>query len=260
MIKKGQSKELQNLLEKELEKIMSLFKNKPVYYRTFDARTDEYRNLKGGETEPKEDNPMLGWHGIRRDLDEPEMLKTQFRAIRSLIKKGYTNIGIMIPFTQNVKEYIEAKKLAEFVGLRPHKDCFFGIMVETPGCSLTIEEYIDAKIDFVSFGTNDLTQLTLGLDRNNDKIQKWFSELHPAILKQIAHVISYCKPAGVRTSICGQAGSNPEMVKQLVRIGIDSISANIDAVEKIRETVYLTEKDMLLEQIKAKNLTKRAKL
>jgi len=260
MIKKGQSKELQNLLEKELEKIMSLFKNKPVYYRTFDARTDEYRNLKGGETEPKEDNPMLGWHGIRRDLDQPEMLKTQFRAIRSLVKKGYTNLGIMIPFTQNVKEYIEAKKLAEFVGLRPHKDCFFGIMVETPGCSLTIEEYIDAKIDFVSFGTNDLTQLTLGLDRNNDKIQKWFSELHPAILKQIAHVISYCKPAGVRTSICGQAGSNPEMVKQLVRIGIDSISANIDAVEKIRETVYLTEKDMLLEQIKAKNLTKRAKL
>lgn len=260
MIKKGKSKELQTLLETELEKIMKLFKNKPVYYRTFDARTDEYRNIKGGEFEPKEDNPMLGWHGIRRDLDQPEMLKTQFRAIRSLVKKGYTNIGVMIPFTQNVKEYIEAKKIAEFVGLRPHKDCFFGIMVETPGCSLTIEEYIGAKIDFVSFGTNDLTQLTLGLDRNNDKIQKWFSELHPSILKQIAHVISFCKPANVRTSICGQAGSNPEMVKQLVRIGIDSISANIDAVQKIRETVYLTEKDMLLEQLKAHNLKKRAKL
>lgn len=260
MIKKGKSKELQNLLETELEKIMKLFKNKPVYYRTFDARTDEYRNIKGGETEPKEDNPMLGWHGIRRDLDEPEMLKTQFRAIRSLIKKGYTNIGIMIPFTQSVKEYTEAKRLAEFVGLRPHKDCFFGIMVETPGCSLTIEEYIDAKIDFVSFGTNDLTQLTLGLDRNNDKIQKWFTELHPSILKQIAHVISYCKPANVRTSICGQAGSNPEMVKELVRIGIDSISANIDAVDKIRETVYNTEKEMLLEQIKISNLKKKAKL
>ena len=141
MIKKGKSKELQTLLETELEKIMKLFKNKPVYYRTFDARTDEYRNIKGGEFEPKEDNPMLGWHGIRRDLDEPEMLKTQFRAIRSLIKKGYTNIGVMVPFTQNVKEYIETKKIAEFVGLRPHKDCFFGIMVETPGCSLTIEEY-----------------------------------------------------------------------------------------------------------------------
>jgi len=260
MVHKGKSKELQKLLETELEKIMKLFKNKPVYYRTFDARTDEYRNLKGGETEPKEDNPMLGWHGIRRDIDEPEILKTQFRAIKNIIAKGYRNIGIMIPFTQHVKEYIEAKRIAESVGLKPHKDCFFGIMVETPGCSLTIEDYIDAKIDFVSFGTNDLTQLTLGLDRNNEKIQKWFTELHPSILKQIAHVISFCKPAKVRTSICGQAGSNPEMVKELVKIGIDSISANIDSVDKIKEVVYNTEKEMLLDQIKASNLKKRAKL
>jgi pyruvate,water dikinase len=260
MVHKGKTKELQKLLETELEKIMKHFKNKPVYYRTFDARTDEYVNLKGGDKEPKEDNPMLGWHGIRRDLDEPEMLKTQFKAIKNVIKKGYTNIGVMIPFTQNVKEYLEAKKIAESVNLRPHKDCFFGIMVETPGCALTIEEYIAAKIDFVSFGTNDLTQLTLGLDRNNDKIQKWFSEMHPSILKQIAHVISYCKPAKVRTSICGQAGSNPEMVKELVKIGIDSISANIDAVDKIKETVYNTEKEMILEALKTTNLKKRAKL
>lgn len=260
MVHKGKTKELQKLLETELEKIMKYFKNKPIYYRTFDARTDEYVNLKGGDKEPKEDNPMLGWHGIRRDLDEPEMLKTQFKAIKNVIKKGYTNIGVMIPFTQNVKEYIEAKKIADCVGLKPHKDCFFGIMVETPGCALTIEEYITAKIDFVSFGTNDLTQLTLGLDRNNDKIQKWFSELHPSILKQIAHVISYCKPAKVRTSICGQAGSNPEMVKELVKIGIDSISANIDAVDKIKETVFNTEKEMILESLKTSNLNKRAKL
>lgn len=260
MVHKGKTKELQKLLETELEKIMKYFKNKPVYYRTFDARTDEYVNLKGGNEEPKEDNPMLGWHGIRRDIDEPEMLKTQFKAIKNVIKKGYTNIGVMIPFTQNVKEYLEAKKIAESVGLKPHKDCFFGIMVETPGCALTIEEYIDAKIDFVSFGTNDLTQLTLGLDRNNDKIQKWFSELHPSIIKQIAHVISYCKPAKVRTSICGQAGSNPEMVKELVKIGIDSISANIDAVDKIKETVFNTEKEMILESLKTSNLKKRAKL
>jgi len=260
MIHKGKSKELQKLIETQLEKILKYFKNKPVYYRTFDARTDEYRHLKGGEEEPKEDNPMIGWHGIRRDLDEPEMLKTQFRAIKTLLKKGYTNIGVMIPFTQNVEEYIEAKKIAEEVNLKPHKDCFFGIMVETPGCALTIEKYINAKIDFVSFGTNDLTQLTLGLDRNNDKIQKWFTELHPAILRQIAHVISYCKPANVRTSICGQAGSKPEMVKRLVKMGIDSISANIDAVEKIRETVYETEKQMILDAIKTKNLNKRTKI
>jgi len=166
----------------------------------------------------------------------------------------------MVPFVIRTEEVKKAKAIMRTVGLEPCREIDFGIMVETPAACWIIDELCREGISFVSFGTNDLTQLTLGLDRNNDKIQKWFSELHPAILKQIAHVISYCKPAGVRTSICGQAGSNPEMVKQLVRIGIDSISANIDAVEKIRETVYLTEKDMLLEQIKAKNLTKRAKL
>ncbi len=254
MIHTNKSKELQTILESELEKILKYFKDLPVYYRTFDARTDEYINLKGGKEEPKEDNPMLGWHGIRRDLDEPEMLKVQFRAIKNMILKGYKNIGIMIPFTQNVQEYIEAKKIAKEVGLNPHKDCFFGIMVETPGCSLTIEEYIKEKIDFVSFGTNDLTQLTLGLDRNNEKIQKWFTEFHPAILKQIAHVINACRQKGIRTSICGQAGSNPEMVKILVGLGIESISANIDAVDKIRETVYIAERELILDSIRNRNL------
>lgn len=259
-VKIGKAKELQKILERELEKILVHFKNKPVFYRLFDARTDEFRNMKLGDKEPKEDNPMLGWHGIRRSLDEVDFLKTEYRAIRSMIDKGYKNIGVMIPFTQHVKEYTEAKKIAESAGLLPHKDCLFGIMVETPGCSLTIDDYIDAKIDFVSFGTNDLTQLTLGLDRNNDLIQKWFTELHPAILKQIAIVIKACKPKRIITSICGQAGSNPEMVKELVKLGIDSISANIDAVEKIKETVYVTEKEIILERIQNKNLEKKTKL
>jgi pyruvate,water dikinase len=128
-------------------------------------------------------------------------------------------------------------------------------MIETPGASLTIEDYIKEKLDFVSFGTNDLTQLTLGIDRNNERIQKWFSELHPAILKQLSFVIGKCKTAGIRTSICGQAGSNPEMVRFLIATGIDSISANIDAVKEIKSVVYQTERELILEEIKLRKRT-----
>jgi len=258
LIRSGKQNELKELIKEQLKKVLINFKDKPVYYRTFDARTDEFRQLKGGKDEPVEANPMLGWHGIRRSLDVPELIKSEFIAIKELKNEGYNNIGVMIPFTQNVKEYVLAKELAQSAGLIPHKDCFFGIMIETPGAALTIDEYIEAGIDFVSFGTNDLTQLTLGIDRNNEHIQKWFSELHPSILKQISYVVDKCKSSKkqIRTSICGQAGSNPEMVRFLVSIGIDSISANIDAVKEMKKVVYETEKTLILDQIKNKTRKK----
>lgn len=252
MIRQGGVDKLKELVKSELRKVVMHFKDKPVYYRTFDARTDEFRQLKGGDMEPIETNPMLGWHGVRRSLDTPDIIKAEFIAIKELKEEGYNNIGIMIPFTQNVLEYRESKDIAKSVGLIPHKDCFFGIMVETPGAVLTIEDYIKEGLDFVSFGTNDLTQLTLGLDRNNEKIQKWFSEQHPAILKQLSFVIEKCKKANVKTSICGQAGSNPEMVRFLISAGIDSISANIDAVKEIKRVVYQTERELILEDIKTR--------
>jgi pyruvate,water dikinase len=246
-LREGKQEELTAVVKEGIKRVAVLFKGKPVWYRTFDARTDEFRHLEGGSKEPEEDNPMLGWHGIRRDLDEPELLKAQFFAIQQLLIEGIDNVGIMLPFVQSVEEVKQAKKIAKECGLNPSEDVQFGVMVETPAACWIIDDLIEEGIDFISFGTNDLTQLTLGLDRNNERIQKWFSELHPAILKSVNHVIQACRAAGVTTSICGQAGSNPEMVKHLIHFGIDSVSANIDAVEKIRKTVLLEEKKMMLE-------------
>jgi len=129
-----------------------------VWYRTFDARTDEFRNLAGGEKEPEEDNPMLGWHGIRRSLDQPALIQAEFRAIKELHSEGLDNVGVMLPFVIRPDEVVAAKQLAREVGLRPHKDVDFGIMVETPAAAVRIEDFIDVGIDFLSFGTNDLTQ------------------------------------------------------------------------------------------------------
>jgi len=234
-----------------IEQVISKFKGKPVWYRTFDARTDEFRNLEGGKYEPHEENPMLGWHGIRRDLDQPMLLKAQFIAIKQLLDEGYSNIGIMLPFVHSAEQIRQAKEIAKEVGLKQEKGVLeFGVMIEVPSAALTIDEIIAEGIDFISFGTNDLTQLTLGIDRNNERIQKYFNEMHPSVLRLIKMVIEACKKAGVKTSICGQAANNPEMVKVLVQYGIDSISANIDSVEKVRNIVMKEEKNLLLERVK----------
>lgn len=245
-IKEGREDELIKILVENILKVADAFYPKPVWYRTLDAPTDEFKSLKGGEDEPYEHNPMLGWRGIRRELDEPEILKAEFKAIKKLHEQGYTNIGIMLPLVQHPDELRKAKKIALEVGLKPQKNIEFGIMVETPAAAMIIEEFIAEGLDFVSFGTNDLTQYTLAIDRNNENVADLYSEGHPAVIKLIERVIIVCDEAGVKTSICGQAGSIPSIVEKLVELGITSVSANTDAVETVREVVARVEKKLLL--------------
>jgi pyruvate,water dikinase len=245
-IDEGAEEEFVERLYKDLKIVVHPFYPKTVYIRTLDAPTDEFRSMKGGEDEPFEHNPMLGWRGVRRGLDQPELLRAEFRAIKRVVDENYTNIGVMIPLVHHPDQVSEAKKIAEEVGLIPHKDVKFGIMVETPASALIINEFIEKGLDFISFGTNDLTQYTLALDRNNERVAKHFTEKHPAILRLLCEVIEACNKHGVDSSICGQAGSDPEVVKKLVSYGITSVSANPDAVLKVRETVAREEKRLLL--------------
>lgn len=246
LVKIGRREELVGNLEKGMREICAAFKGKPVWYRISDLRTDEYKHLKGSDEEPHEDNPMLGWHGIRRSLDEIDFLKAELEAIKRVHDSGYTNIGVMIPMVTHIEQVRETKKILKEIGLEPLENIDFGVMVETPAAVQIIKEICEEGVDFISFGTNDLTQFTLAIDRNNAKVQKWYSEMHPAVLRQLAYVIKVCKEYGVETSICGQAGSNPEMAEFLVKVGIDSISSNVDAVFKIRQVVARAEKKLLL--------------
>lgn len=242
----GREEELIKILVENILKVADAFYPRPVWYRTLDAPTDEFKTLDGGQDEPYEHNPMLGWRGIRRELDEPEILKAEFKAIKKLHEQGYTNIGIMIPLVQHPDELKKAKEIAQEVGLKPQKNVEFGIMVETPAAALIIEDFIEEGIDFVSFGTNDLTQYTLAIDRNNEHVAGLYTEGHPAVLKLIERVIKRCEAAGVKTSICGQAGSIPKIVEKLVELGISSVSANTDAVAEVRKTVARGEQKLLL--------------
>ena len=153
----------------------------------------------------------------------------------------------MIPLSQSPEELKQAKALCSEVGLEPHEDVEFGMMVEIPAAALTIEDYIAVGIDFVSLGTNDLTQYTLAVDRNNEYVAKHYSEEHPAVMKLIEMTIKKCVEAGVKCSICGQAGSVPRIVEKLVGFGITSVSSNTDAIAEVRKTVARAEQKIILD-------------
>ena len=243
----GREDELIDTIADNVQIVADAFYPKPVWYRTLDAPTDEFITLEGGENEPREHNPMLGWRGIRRELDQPEILKCEFKAIKKLHEKGYTNIGIMIPLSQSPEELKQAKALCSEVGFEPHKDVDFGMMVEIPAAAIMIDEYIKVGIDFVSLGTNDLTQYTLAVDRNNEFVAKHYTEEHPAVMKLIERTIRKCAEAGVTCSICGQAGSVPHIVEKLVAFGITSVSSNTDAIADVRKTVARAEQKIILD-------------
>lgn len=244
-IKEDKDQEYTDMLADGIYKISKYFEGKPVWVRTSDIRTDEYRNLEGGEEEPNEVNPMIGWHAIRRSLDEPRILKAEFAAIKKVHDMGMKNVGVMVPFVIKVEEVKKAKEIMRELGMEPLKEVEFGVMIETPAACWIIKELCEEGISFVSFGTNDLTQCTLGIDRDNARISRLFDEMHPAVLGEIAMVIDTCKKYHVQTSICGQAGSRPEMAEFLVKHGITSISANVDAVHKIKRIVAKAEHDVL---------------
>ncbi|WP_254763269.1 phosphoenolpyruvate synthase [Natrinema marinum] len=225
------------------------FYPRPVRVRTLDAPTDEFRQLEGGDDEPNEHNPMLGYRGIRRSLDRPDVFAHELEAFRRLYEMGYDNVEIMFPLVNDAEDVLQAKELMKEAGIDPEKRRW-GAMIETPASALSVEGMAEAGIDFASFGTNDLTQYTLAVDRNNENVADRFDELHPAVLRLIGNVIETCREHDVDTSICGQAGSKPEMARFLVNEGISSISANIDAVRDVQHEVKRVEQKLLLDSVR----------
>ncbi|MBS3092956.1 phosphoenolpyruvate synthase [Candidatus Pacearchaeota archaeon] len=205
-----------------IKKIAFFFES--MWIRASDIRTDEYSSLTGSPE--KEINPMLGFHGIRFSLKHPGILKAELEAIKKVaIENPKKKFGIMFPQVITIEEVKEAKKYFDEVKT---ENMEFGVMIETPAAVQIIESIAD-EVNFISFGTNDLTQFTLAVDRNNEDVQYLYNELHPAIFSQINKVIHTCRIKKVLTSICGQGGSKKEMVEYLFRKGINSISVNADA-------------------------------
>ena len=211
-----------------------------IWVRTSDIRSDEYQNLEGAPQE-KEANPMLGMHGIRYGIKNPQILKAELSALKKVSEQG-KKVGVLSPQIISVQEVQQLKKFLKEIEFG---NAQIGVMVETPAAVQLIREICEEKIDFISFGTNDLTQYILAVDRGNDEVQHLYNEMHPAILHQIEYVIRVCKRHNVETSICGQAGSKKEMVKFLIEKGIDSISVNADAAKEISEYIKELENNLV---------------
>src|SRR3989344_1541468 len=179
---------------------------------------------------------MLGDHGVRFSLKHKDIMSAEIEGIKVAAEKlPHKKIGIMVPQVISVDEVRQTKELANKIKMPANVR--IGIMVETPAAVQIIRDLCEEGIKFISFGTNDLTQYTLAIDRNNPDVQHLFNEMNPAMLNSIKYVIRTCKKYGVETSICGQAGSREDMAAFLVKEGIDSISVNADAAEKVSKLV-----------------------
>lgn len=235
-------------LSEHISEFCEAFSPRPVIYRATDFKTNEYRNLKGGAAyEPEEPNPMLGFRGAARYIADAKVFEMEIEAIKKVRNKmGYKNLHVMIPFVRNPKELLEVKKILASNGLSRSQSFKLYMMVEIPTNIIRIDDFLDVGVDGISIGSNDLTMLMLGTDRDNSEVAHDFSELDPSVLWALEHVIKSASKRGVASSICGQAPSDyPEIVEKLVSWGITSVSVNPDAIDRVRETVALAEKRLV---------------
>lgn len=219
-------------IEELIGRVAKHFYPKPVWYKIYDD-ADEL------DEEP-EANPLLGLHGIRRNLNRPELFKLELEAIKRLTERGLNNISLLIPFITNIEELRAVKSMVIF----PLK---LGIIVETPAAAINIESFCKEGIDFISIGSTNLTQLTLGVDKSNPLVSRLYSETHPGVLKLIKHVIETCKRYNIKTSIFGDT---VRLAEKLVEYGIDSISVDPDYFIQVKNIVARTERRLLLDKLR----------
>lgn len=234
-IKNHGREKLINGLAERVEPVVDTYSD-PVWIRTDDFAVPHLRQMEGGEEyEDKEDNSMMGWRGISRSIDDTFLYDIQIEAIKQLVNRGHENIGLFPPMTRFQSEYTEWKSYAENAGLT---GVSYGMMVETPAAALTFEQFVE-EIDFVVFGSNDLTQFTLAIDRHNNRLQSNFDEKEDAVLKLFERVVSISNNNGIKTCIGGQAASNEQLARKLISFGIDSLSVNpdIETISEIRTAV-----------------------
>ena len=242
MIKTGRAEEYIEKVTQDLRAFAKAFHPRPVVYRTTDFKTNEYKELEGGaEFEEVEENPMLGYRGASRYITDIESFKLEIEAIKR-VREEYNNLWVMIPFVRTVNELVSTKKILEDNGLKRSDDFKLWMMVEVPSNIFIMEKFLEVGIDGISIGSNDLTQLTLGIDRDSSKLAKTFDERNEAVLAALERAIKVSKSMGVTSSICGQAPSvYPELTEKLVAWGITSVSVSPDMIGTTRAIIARAE-------------------
>jgi len=242
MLHEGKGEQFIEMLARGINTFTKAFHPRPVVYRTTDFKTNEYRNLRGGERyEEFEENPMLGYRGCSRYTHEIEVFRLEVEAIKRVCQ-NYDNLYVMIPFVRFVDEMTKIKRFFVAEGLYQFPNFKLWMMAEVPSNVFLIDKFLDVGIDGISIGSNDLTQLILGIDRDNPKLAPVFDERNEAVLLAIEKIIRTCTNKGVTSSICGQAPSvYPELTEKLVGWGITSVSVSPDMIEETRRIIAAAE-------------------
>ncbi len=242
MIKQNKGNEFVDKLYNGLVAFVKPFYPRPVVYRTTDFKTNEYKDLIGGrDFEELEENPMIGYRGASRYVTDIESFKLEIEAIKR-VRRDYKNLHVMIPFVRTIDELKRTKAILEQEGLVRSEDFKLWMMVEVPSNIFLMEKFLSVGIDGISIGSNDLTQLILGIDRDSAKLASTFDERNEAVMIALERAITVARSMGVTASICGQAPSvYPELTEKLVSWGITSISVSPDMIGTTREIIARAE-------------------
>lgn len=246
IVEQGKQKMFIDKLASQLEKVVKPFSPRPVVYRATDFKSNEYRNLEGGKKyEPVEENPMLGFRGASRYIIWKEVFDMELEAIKKVRNDGYKNLHLMIPFVRTPFELMHIKSILREHGLLDLPSFKLWMMVEVPSAVILLDEFLEMGIDGISIGTNDLTMLLLGVDRDSSQVAHIYSEQNPAVLWALKRIVTKAKKHNVTVSVCGQAPSDyPDIVEKLVEWGVTSLSLNPDAVDRTRVLIHECEKKL----------------
>jgi pyruvate,water dikinase len=244
LLKLGQEDEFVEKLVVGMGRIAGAFYPKPVIFRFSDFKSNEYANLMGGQAfEPEEENPMIGWRGASRYYDERyrEAFNLECVAVKKVIDDfGLDNVNVMFPFVRTPKEAEKVRRIVDDAGVRAG----LYMMCEIPSNVILARDFLQF-FDGYSIGSNDLTQTTLGLDRDSALVSHLYDERNAAVKTLIASVIETCKDMGKKVGLCGQGPSDfPDFAEFLVRCGIDSFSVTADVAVKTRMLVADVESRM----------------
>ncbi|MBW2265448.1 MAG: phosphoenolpyruvate synthase [Deltaproteobacteria bacterium] len=254
LLEEGGNQVMIDTFARGVGQVAEAFFPRPVIYRFLDFKPDEFLELPGGEKYERDHvgpNPMIGYRGQYRYIKEDDIYRLELQAIRKVRDTmGLTNVWVMLPFVRTRRVFRQAVEIMREEGLdhRANADFQLWIMVEVPSACFMIEEFCKEGIDGISFGTNDLTMLILGVDRNDVSVQDLYDERNLGVLRAIAYTIAVCKKHGVTTSICGQAPSvYPDYLEFMIRCGCTSISVLPDTVVSSRRGVAMVEQKIQME-------------
>ena len=258
LIEIGQANIVVEQLAEGIRKVAQAMSPRPVILRLADFKSSEYRDLEGGEKyEPREPAPLLGWRGASRYYDDKyiEAFKLELEAIKQVRNEyGLTNVHVMIPFCRTVEECRKTVEIMEANGLKRGPDFQIWVMAEIPS-NIILADKFNKYVDGYSIGSNDLTMLLMGLDRDSDTIAHIADERNLVVKRAIKHLIEVAHKDGKTVSICGQAPSfYPNFTKFLIKCGIDSVSVNPDTVKATKNLVAAVEQRILLDTATGKGL------